>query len=348
MLSADAAYPPAAAWLRAALVPSLRRLPDVAGWTALRAGAALLEREPGLAARVATDALELRSRPRVAVHIPSGQIVSKAICFVFADGEAAPGAVVKAMVDPRFAGRLAQETDILARLRARLGPAAVSSGLPPAPVAAGWRDGDFVAVEAIDPLAMRTGADERDRALAWLRDFQRATAHSDAVWSAQDATAAERAVAEAWRLAGDADAPAVTAAAARLQALVGVAAPSCAVHGDFWRGNIGVDGAAIRVADWEWATLRGSSLFDLWTYELAEMRWRAAHGQSDLEADVRSALRRVTDELRVRGIDTRWALAMLAPVLAELSFRIRLRIGMPDGMEVPSAIVMRAVDAVIR
>src|SRR5205085_10117587 len=101
--------------------------------------------------------------------------------------------------------------------------------------------------------------------------------------------------------------------------LLGAELPACAVHGDFWRGNIAHTGEHMRVYDWEWAELTGRPLFDLWTYELAELRQSASEPGTDaeLEAATVAALGRVEDDLRAWGLDPRFARASLAPALAE-------------------------------
>jgi hypothetical protein len=350
IICADVGYPPTAEWLRRTIVPTLRRLPDAAAWLALRAGGALVPERPGLASRAATEAVDLGAAPRVALYSPSGQAVSKAISFVFAQGESEPRAVVKAMADPRFSARLRRETEALDAVRRRVAQVpAVWNALPPAALSAGELDGEFVTVERLDRLALATGAAARKPALAWLRAFQDASSDGRQPWTADEAGRATAAVQDAWRLA-----PAPSAAdvadrvGALLGAMVGAPMPRCAVHGDFWRGNIAAVGDDLRVADWEWAASDGTPLFDLWTYELAELRWRAAKGERELEPALSAALGRVCDGLAERSLDSRWAMAMLAPVLAELSFRIRRRIGVPDGMEAPSMVVMRAAERLLR
>jgi hypothetical protein len=349
MICADVAYPAGAEWLRGTVVPTLRRLPDAAGWLAVRAGGALLAGRPGLAARVAPEAVEIGGIPRVVMVSPSGQKVSKAIAFVFAEGDAEPRAVVKAMADPRFGPRLRRETELLDELRRRTSSVpTVADALPPPPTLAAELDGEFVAVERLDGLALLTGNSERAPALAWLHSFQDATHTRDEPWSEAEASELAAAVADAWRLAGAPSPAAVSGRVSGLLAeLVGTSVARCAVHGDFWRGNIAAEGHRLRIADWEWGATDGIPLFDIWTYELAELRWRAAKGERDLERPLHAALGRVREEVVTRGLDVRWALATLAPVLAELSFRIRKRVGMPDGMERPSTEVLRAVDRIL-
>jgi aminoglycoside phosphotransferase (APT) family kinase protein len=152
-------------------------------------------------------------------------------------------------------------------------------------------------------------------------------------------------VRNAWRAAAPESAEAMAErTAVLLQRLVGNELPRCAVHGDFWRGNLAAADGRLRVFDWEWAQPEGMPLFDLWTYELAELRLRAARGERHLEPGLHAALAAVKEELEVRGIDPSWALATLAPVLAEFSFRIRRRLGTASSMEGPSMVVMAAAE----
>jgi hypothetical protein len=123
--------------------------------------------------------------------------------------------------------------------------------------------------------------------------------------------------------------------------------PRCAVHGDFWRGNVAARDGSVRVYDWEWAAADGMPLFDLWTYELAELRLLARAGGGQLESELGNALVRLQTELRRRELDDRLALATLAPVLGALSFRIRKRLAMPDEMERHSLAVMAAAERLL-
>jgi len=349
MISADMAYPPAAEWLRRTVVPTLRRLPDAAGWMALRARSALLAERPGLAAQLGDEVLGSASRLHVAMYSPSGQAVSKAICFLFPDGHDEPVAVVKAMAEPRFSGRLRSESELLASIRERVAhDSRVAAGLPPAPLFAGERAAEFILAEPFDTLGAAVGSGTREEAQHWLRAFQAASCTRRHPWDADDDRWALDLARDSWRLAGRATEDAVVA---RLRALLaplrGATVPRCAVHADFWHGNIASCGGAVRIFDWEWARLEGTPLFDLWTYDIAELRIRARAGDRALDESLRSALRRVEDELRLRGLDERLALATLAPVLGALSFRVRRRLGMPDEMEQPSIAVMEAAEPLL-
>src|SRR5262245_10679964 len=347
MISADMGYPPAAEWLRRTMVPTLRRLPDAAGWMSLRAGAALIEETEGLAARIGAGLLP--GRPRVAMFSPSGQAVSKAVCFLFAEGDREPQVVVKAIAEPRFAWRLRDESSLLETIRSRIaGDERLAATLPSPPLLTRELDGDFVVAEQFDPLAPATGSGTRDQALAWLREFQAASSSREDPWVDDDERDALDAVLDAWRLAGTGTEDLVVARVRELLApLRGSAVPRCAVHGDFWRGNVAALDGSVRVFDWEWAALDGTPLVDLWTYELAELRLLARRGESTLDDQLAAALASVRAELASRGLDERLALATLAPTLGGLSFRIRTRLGMPDEMERHSLSVMAAAERLL-
>lgn len=350
MISADVGYPPAAEWLRRNVVPTLRRLPDAATWMSLRARAALLGQEVGLAAELGGTFLGTEIPPRVAMFSPSGQAVSKVICFLFREGEEDPRIVVKAMAQPRFSWRLRRESELLESIRVHVRhDARVGAGLPGAPLFAGDAAAEFMLVEPVDTLAIATGEATRKDALGWLRRFQTASCSDERAWGAADERAALVAAEEAWRLAAPGrEGDVVSRVHALIRPLRGAIVPRCAVHGDFWRGNVAARDGAIRVYDWEWAALEGDPWFDLWTYELADLRVRARDGERELEARLEAAAERVRAEVRERGLDERFALATLAPVLGALSFRIRGRLGMPDGMEPHSISVMRAAERLLR
>jgi Phosphotransferase enzyme family len=349
MISADMGYPPAAEWLRRTMVPTLRRAPDAATWMSLRAGAALVGEQEGLAVEVGARVAPATAPLRVALYSPSGQPVSKIVCFLLPEGEDEPRIVVKAIAEPRFSERLRAEWTLLETIRSRIRhEPGVERTLPPAPLFAGEAAGEFVLAEPFDALGSATGSGTHDPATEWLRGFQAASFAGERQWEAEDERAALRAVRDAWRLA---QLPTEEAVVARtrtlLEPLRGTVVPRCAVHGDFWRENVAAVDGAVRVYDWEWARLDGTPVFDLWTYDLAELRLRARRGERELERHLASALERVRRELRQRGLDDRFALATLGSVLGTLSFRVRTRLGMPDEMERHSIAVMRAAEELL-
>jgi Phosphotransferase enzyme family len=351
MISADMGYPPAAEWLRRTMVPTLRRLPDAATWMSLRARAALIAEGEGLAVEVGARVAATAAPLRIALFSPSGQAVSKVVCFMLPEGEDQPRIVVKAIAEPRFSARLRAESALLEAIRTRIRhDPAVARTLPPAPLFAGEAAGEFVLAEPFDALGSATGSGTLGRAIEWLRGFQAASFAGERRWDEEDERAAVRATQNAWRLARLPDEDAVVARNRTLLApLRGTLVPRCAVHGDFWRHNVAAADGEVRVYDWEWARLDGTPVFDLWTYDLAELRERAreGEGQGSLERHLETALGRVRGELRQRGLDDRLALATLPPVLGALSFRVRTRLAMPDEMERHSIAVMRAAERLL-
>ena len=83
------------------------------------------------------------------------------------------------------------------QIRADAG-AAVLDALPAAPLLAEEIAGDFVVVERADPLGDKTFRVDRQRALAWLRDFHAATSRGSREWTQDDEDTALRSVAQAW------------------------------------------------------------------------------------------------------------------------------------------------------
>jgi hypothetical protein len=343
-LVTDVGYPASAVWLRATFEDRrARRFPGAATWSALRTRGLL----GGPPSRLVTEALARAGRElgdaRLALYSPTGVSNSKAACFVFQSRSAEPALVVKAMPERRFADRLRHETEIVEAIRNRMAGAPGAAALPLRPLLADAVQGDYVVVQAVDPLAAWTGAAFGPEALAWLRGFQAATTLSTVPWSAGDTHAALEPVRYAWERARPQAAPAVTERAeALLRALEAQPVPRCAVHGDFWAGNIAQRGPELRVYDWEWARADGAPFFDLWTSELGVLRERAEKGEAELLSSLRAALARVEDELRRRALDDRFALATLPPSLGELAFRVRRATGVAGGAEAESARLMDA------
>jgi aminoglycoside phosphotransferase (APT) family kinase protein len=111
---------------------------------------------------------------------------------------------------------------------------------------------------------------------------------------------------------------------ALFRGLRGTPIPRCAVHGDFWRGNVAFDGSQLRVHDWEWAQPEGSALFDPATWEFGALH--AAGHMSDPEA-VQAAVNRIADRFEKRGIPRRFGAAALAYAAAELAVRTEREFG---------------------
>jgi hypothetical protein len=350
LIAVDLRSRPAAAWLRTTFEPDARApaLVSAATWNAVRARALVLG-EPG---RVTIGAAEnglgraLR-RPRMCTFSLTGARLSKITCFVFERGEAAPSVVVKAMPERRNAERLRHETEFVETLRSRLSPA-LAVVLPLRPLWAGELGGDYLVVQPVDRLACATGRGGSPAALRWLREFQAETTERFEDWSPDDTRLAAEHVGHAWGRVRPQTEPAVSARVHELLgALEGQAVRRCAVHGDFWRGNVAEGSDGLRVYDWEWSGLAGDPFVDLWTYELAELRQRAERHRLDLARALEAALDRVREQLLAQDIDTRFALASAAPVLGWLAFRVRRATGLPGGGEEASAKLMAALEPLI-
>lgn len=353
-IAVDLGHAAAAAWLRHTFEPDAppRRFVGAATWNAVRARGLVV----GPPSRLVAEAVRKGARRdidglRLALYSPTGQSLSKTTCFVFEDDAEEPVLVVKASPEPRYAGRLRHETDIVEAFRRQLGPASPpAAALPLPPLFAGTAAGDYAVVQPIDPLAAGTGRlDDPAPALAWLREFQDGTTRAIRAWGEADTEVALDPVRYAWRQARPASAAIVIARAERLlQALEGQPVRRCGVHGDFWRGNIAQRDGELRIYDWEWAHREGPPFFDMWTSELGLLRRQAEEGEPDLLEPVCQALARVSAEQGRQGVDPRFALATLAPSLGRLVFRIRRAFGVPGGAENESVRLMAAVESLLR
>ena len=351
----EAGHAEAARWLREVFEPAGRGIAalDPASWNVARAGALMLRGEGGRALVAAEHALgRTLDRPRLAAFSPTGAVNSKVTCFVFEGASEQPSVVVKAMADPAQDHRLVAEIEAVEDLRTRLARAAeVSEALPLAPLWTGSIGGEYLVVQPLDPLAAGTGRADPATAHRWLRGFHDASASGVEAWAASDERGAREVVVRGWGYGRPSDLAAVEARVeARSRGLLGAELPVCAVHGDFWRGNIAAVGGRLRVYDWEWTKPSGRPLFDIWSYELAELRELAEREASERELrdGVATAVQRVEEELRRRGIDERFALATLPPAFADLSFRIRAATGRPGGGELGAVRLMAVVAAVLR
>lgn len=343
----------AARWMSRTFEPEARRAARLAPatWNVLRARALVVPRAQGLAVAAAEHALNrpLR-RPRVATFSPSGAPLTKTTCFVFEGAAADPTVVVKGMGDATQQHRLRSEVEVVERLRARLGKDPIAGALPLKPLYAGDLGGEYVVVQGLDPLAQWTGRGGPEPAMRWLRGFHERTTDELAPVGAADVEEAVRTVARAWSFARPQRADAV---AERVQALLGEVAPEplprCFAHGDYWAGNMAVDGSRVRVYDWEWTAPSRLPAFDVWTYQLAELRHLAFGGETDatLLGAGAEALAAVEREFAERRIDPRLALATLAPSLAELSFRFRVETGRPGGNEAGAVRLLTIVERII-
>jgi hypothetical protein len=324
---------------RRAVVDAARSVLGPAAWDLVRAGALLEPDAPGLAARAVAHVLpDAADDQALVLYSPSGSQLAKAVCFVFAPGRDVPDAVVLAMADPRWSDRLRRETELVEQLRERLaGHPSLADGLPSPPLGRFEPDGDFAVVVRPDPLAGRTGdvvAPDRELAWRWLREFQAATASGASPLTAAEVERGVADVREAWALLGPEAAERGARCAERaLAAAAGAPLPGCAVHGDFWRGNVSHHDGALRVFDWEWGRLDGRPLFDLWTYELTDAELESGRPRDALTARLREAHDRVAAELAGRGLAPSLAATGLPLAAAELLLRFRRATGRPGPAE---------------
>jgi hypothetical protein len=326
-----------------------RRLPiDAATMNILRAGALVIGGEPPHVAVAVERALgRAVPRQRVAFYATGGTH-PKVHSFVFERGASEPLAVVKVMAVREEGGHLEREIANVELARERLGDTEVAAALPVEPLWAGTCAGDFVVAEPVHPFAAATHPVSRDAAMGWLREFADATFAETRPWSEADEAKLAEAVSDAWARTPEAR---VDALVERVRALVaelrGTPVPRSAVHGDFWAGNLAGAGAALRVYDWEWLEFEGEPFFDVWTFELGELRGAADRGERDLALPLEEALTRVETELERRGLDPRFALPTLPPTLARLTFRVRSEDRYERGKDETSVRVMRAVESLL-
>lgn len=352
-IAADLGHPAAAAWLRTTFEADRRRPYPVgaATWSAIRARGLIVGPPSRLTVEAVRRAVDRDvGQVRLALYSPTGQSNTKAACFVFEGDAPEPGLVIKAMPEVRYAERLRHETEIVESFRSRLGsssPAAAALPLPP--LFAGAAAGDYVVVQPVDPLAGSTGRiDDPATALAWLRSFQQDTVITTRAWDDADTARALDSVRYAWcRERPTTSAAAISKTEGLLRTLEGYPVRRCAVHGDFWRGNISQRDGRLRVYDWEWAEEQGTPFFDLWTSELGVLRTNTPQGEPELVQALREAVRRVSAELDAQGFNPSFALATLAPSLAHLAFRVRRTTGFPGGAESESVRLMTAVEALL-
>jgi hypothetical protein len=351
ILIAGAADSAAVRWMnRTFRLRSRRRLAlDAASWNVLRAGALVIGGDPPHVGAAMERALGRRIRDQRVAFYSTGGPRPKLHCFVFEGREPAPLAVMKVMAVAGEGGHLERETANLELVRERLrGAGRVLEALPVEPLWSGRVAGDFVVVERVDPLAIATQQAEREASMWWLRGFAEGTATGERPWSEADRSALESAVSDAWKRIGSVRADALVDRIHELgAALGGTPVPRCAVHGDFWRGNIAASGDAMRVYDWEWLSFDGQPFFDVWTYELGELRRAADRGVEDFATPLAEALQRVEAELEHRGLDPRFGVLTLPLTLARVTFRMRTETGTVTGREKASSRVMRATEELV-
>ncbi len=350
-VAVDPADCDAAGWARRALEPQrrLHRHVSAATWQALRARTVMIVTGRPRALSLTERALRRRlDRPRL-VFFSSGRGRGKIVHFVFERDEPGPVAVLKASADPRASEWLEREVQMLAEVRAALPTeGTVRDALPRPALLAERVDDEFIVVEAADPLGDKTFHADRDRALGWLRDFHCATGGETRAWSSDDDDAALRVVRDAWTAHRPQTCDTVCAAVSRrMRLLRGVPVGRCVIHGDFWSGNIATDGRVLRVFDWEWSRRDETPFLDYWTYELNPLRSLAVEGCFELDALFAAAEDRVRGLIEHAGLDGRFAVATLAPVVGHLVTRVRRLTGEANGWENAAGPFLAAVESTI-
>jgi hypothetical protein len=317
-------------------------------WHALRArGLLVCPDGPPPPVTAAEQALGRRLRtPGLAIFSP-GATIAKTTCFVVERGRREPTVVVKAMTQPRHRARLTGEADLVESLRARLaGEPGLAATLPAAPVGVVRVGSDTFLVERFDPVMEAAGRDRRAEATAWLGAFQRRTEVRRRPWSEQDVRAALATLAETVRPEEGLESLAA-AVASRLEALRGASVPCCAVHGDFWRGNLALRDGTLRVFDWEWGALEGDPFLDPWMYEIGPLRGLDAESGDVLDAEMRQAVRNVETALGALDVDPAFAAPMGAVVVAEIVGRVRRATGRSSAWEATARPFLRALARIL-
>ncbi len=123
--------------------------------------------------------------------------------------------------------------------------------------------------------------------------------------------------------------------------------PRCAVHGDFWRGNVAVARrrpARLRLGVGVHERPPAVRPVDATSSPRSA---GAASRRTSLVARLEAACRRVEAELGVRGLDPRLARVLLMPVAAELGYRVRRVRGTPPDHEDRARALLLAADRLL-
>ena len=302
---------------------------------ALRSRALLLAHDPTPAVALAERALSRRLDGARIVLVSPGGGVGKVTCFLRLGSDPAPSLVLQAMSDPQRWQRLERELAMVDAIRARAaGREEVLAALPMRPLHRGRVGDEYVVVEHYDDSRASGHPPHREASMRWLAALRAATRSPARPLEERDVERAADSVAKAWRLLRPERERAVTSAVRELiAAFVGAPVYDCAVHGDFWAGNMSARDEQLRVSDWEWAELAGTPVFDIWVYELCELVQLAQAGETGIDEKLRAALARVALELKAANIDPRFAQALLAPTLADMSTRVRSALGLAGPWE---------------
>jgi aminoglycoside phosphotransferase (APT) family kinase protein len=218
--------------------------------------------------------------------------------------------------------------------------------MPDEPLLVGRVGGETVVVQRCNPVTANCEPATDRRALDWLVAFQRATATTSRPWSDDDSqevlTTVERALAGPGTEAARDLLPALRS---RLHRLHGVDLPRCAVHGDFWRGNLAFEGDRLRVYDWEWSRPEGLPFFDHATWEWGVLR---PTERKVFPGAVRAAVDRVAQRLPHAGIPADVAPVALVYAAAELSTRVEREFGRAGAIGGAATQILAALGTLLR
>jgi hypothetical protein len=319
-----------AEWTRRAFERGGRgaRFASAATWQMLRSRSAVIPTQDGRAFAAARAAVgrDLDS-PRALLLSPSDAI-NKVIVFVFEDGRPEPSLVVKAMADPRRDAWLRAEVELIERLREAIADPSLKQSLPEPPLHVA-RDGAYLVVEQFDRDGVHANEVSTSTAHDWLGRFREATTTAVAPLTASEIAHALDIAESGWRRYSPGNADQVLAnLEGDLANLAAAPVPRCAVHGDFWSGNlVSRTGGGIRVFDWEWGDTRGLPFFDLWMLELGLLRPMAVERRPELREALSAGVNRVRTQLQSARIDAGFALPFLSVSAAELVTRVRRHTG---------------------
>ncbi len=268
--------------------------------------------------------------------------------FVFCGAEARPRLVCHAARDRSGEERIRLEWDVRRQIQARL--TAELQCTVPAPLELAEIDGAPLLIErGLSGTAMLGQLGARrlwkrpsrslryalDAAAQWLAAFQTATQTERRLWTAADEE--DGALRAFERVGRGLDAAARRGLAdelrRRLRPLRGLELRWAAQHGDFWPGNILVDGNGLGVVDWEVASPSGLCFVDPLLFAFYCVSWRALFeaeraraGGSALPSWLRTAVHRFVERAAapVAGSPAELEAAFLVSLLA------RCQVARPD------------------
>lgn len=333
-----------ARWLRQAFEPATRgRRVDPLTWQALRSPAFLAGGGEPVALEAARRALgrEL-DHPRVALLAPGGGVV-KTTFFVTERGRPRPSVVVRMMAEVGRSDWMLREVAGVAALRERLaGHEELLATLPDEPLLVDWIADRTVVVEACNAIAAPTDGRVDALAASWLARLQDATTLDPRPLSARE----ERAiVATVQRAFGARSGELLASLEQHLHALRGRPLGRCAVHGDFWHGNVSMQGSGLRVYDWEWSQPDGLSAFDHATWELGALIGSDDAGSTHALAQAQA---RLADRFVGAGVPVEFAPVALVYCAAEWSTRVEREFGREGAFGLTAAPMLAALRPLLR